>query len=83
MKGQSSRRSFLGNAAVAGGAAITSASKASAQSNERPTTQLKRLGFACVANNSHMGLWGSTINLRDSDDWPGRTTGMIITHCLS
>ncbi len=81
MKGQSSRRSFLGSAAVAGGAAITNASKASAQSNERPTTQLKRLGFACVANNSHMGLWGSTINLRDGDEWPGRTTGMTITHC--
>ncbi len=81
MKKHSTRRRFLGSAAAAGSAALTAAGSASAQTASRPTSELKRLGFCCVANNSHMSLWGSTINLRENDTWPGRTTGMIITHC--
>ncbi|MFC1692776.1 Gfo/Idh/MocA family oxidoreductase [Candidatus Latescibacterota bacterium] len=80
MPQKSSRRSFLGKTAVVGGAALTGARKAGAQAR-RPTTELIRIGFSCVANNSHMGLWGSTINVQDFNNWPGRTTEMIITHC--
>jgi len=81
MEKYSSRRSFFGKAVAAGGAAIAGTGKASAQTRKKPTTELIRLGFACLANNSHMGLWGSTINLQENDAWPGRTTRMLITHC--
>ncbi len=78
-----SRRSFMGVAA-AGAAAFTATGAAAAQQPKNPSTDLIRVGVACLGDNSHMNysIWAPMLNPTEPDRWPvGRTTRMQITHC--
>ena len=75
------RRSFVGQMALAGGAAAAMPDIAKAQGKTKTGADLMTVGFACVGSSSHGGLWAPTINPVPGDRWPGRSTNMLITHC--
>ena len=88
MEKNTSRRSFFGTAALAGGSAIAAAGKLSAQTpavrRHTSPTELLNVGAMCLSDNSHLNydIWSPMINPVVPGVWPvGRTTGMKITHC--
>ncbi len=82
MNNANTRRSFLGRAALAGGAALGTGAVKARPATKRPSTDLLRVGMMCLGPNSHYYIWGPTINPVDRKAWSvGRTTGMQITHC--
>jgi len=80
MEKYSSRRSFLGKAALAGGAAVAVSKKVTAQSRKTPTVELLKVGMACVGSNTHTSHWADQINALGDGHWPYRSTDMIVTH---
>ena len=85
MENNTSRRSFIGKAAAAGGAAVAGAQNAQAQTKPKiPSTDLIRVGAVALGDNSHLNydIWAPMINPEVHKPWPvGRTTRMLITHC--
>jgi len=84
--GRNSRRRFLKNTVLTGGAftagGITS-KKARAARRKTPTVELLKVGVIALGENSHMNysIWAPTINPTEPDVWPVRSTRMLITHC--
>ncbi len=79
-----SRRSFFGQAALAGGAAVTGAQKAGAQVKRKTSSvELLNVGAVAVGAGSHLNysIWAPTINPTEPEMWPIRNTRMRITHC--
>ncbi len=81
MSAKDNRRSFFGKTALAAGATIAGATSASAQTKNRPTIELMKIGYLTCGEASHYRIWPPMINPVDPSRWPGRTSRMIITHC--
>ena len=83
MEKQSSRRNFLGKAAIAGGSVIAGSHSAVAKPKKTtPTVELMSIGVVGLGENSHLNfsIWSPIINTVEPDKWPIRTTRMLITH---
>ena len=79
-----SRRSFFGQTALAGGAAVTGARTAAAQVKRKTSSvELLNVGAVAVGAGSHLNysIWAPTINPTEPEIWPIRNTKMRITHC--
>jgi hypothetical protein len=85
MNNKSSRRNFIGTAALAGSALAAAVPTAHAQNRRtKSSVELIQVGAACLRDYSHLnGIWTPTINQTDDRSvWPmGRTNRMRITHC--
>lgn len=79
------RRRFLRNAALAGGAAAAmehAAPETGAAPRRRSSVELLHVGVVGVGEYSHIPtLWGPSINPNFPEIWPMRSTRMIISHC--
>ena len=80
-----SRRDFIRNGALAGGATIITSKTAPVRAaKQQPVTDLIKVGVVALGDNSHMNysIWAPMINPVEPEKWgPGRTTRMLITHC--
>jgi len=84
VENNSSRRSFLGQATMAGSAFIAGSHNAKAKTKrKKPTVELMSIGTIAVGDASHMNYeaWPPMINGVIPNAWPvGRTSEMLITH---
>ena len=87
MEKSKTRRHFLRDTVLAGGAIAGSAQSVQAKTKQTaPTAELLKIGTIAVGEASHMNydIWPSMFNPNPtiSKNWPiGRTTAMTITHC--
>ncbi|MHB9027584.1 MAG: Gfo/Idh/MocA family oxidoreductase [Candidatus Latescibacterota bacterium] len=86
MDQKKSRRTFLGSATIAAGAAASAAAQNTpmVKPKKRSSVELLNVGIVALGDNSHMNysIWAPTINPVEPDRWPvGRTTRMNISHC--
>ncbi len=84
MDTDTTRRSFFGAAALAGGAALAAGTAHAQTKPKLPETDLIRVGAIALGDNSHLNydIWAPMINPGAPKAWPvGRTTRMLITHC--
>jgi hypothetical protein len=87
MDKKQSRRTFIGGAALAAGAAAAGVNAqkqtSSKPKNKRATVELLNVGVVGVGENSHLNysIYSPTINPVEPDIWPVRSTNMNISHC--
>ncbi|MDP2982949.1 MAG: Gfo/Idh/MocA family oxidoreductase [Candidatus Latescibacter sp.] len=88
MGAKQSRRTFIGSAALAAGAAAGKVEAQKPTSSAKPkktraTVELLNVGVIALGDNSHMNysIWAPTINPVEPNIWPVRSTTMNITHC--
>ncbi|MFA6472421.1 MAG: twin-arginine translocation signal domain-containing protein, partial [Candidatus Latescibacterota bacterium] len=65
MEKETTRRTFIGNAVLAGGAAAAGAQSIKAQTKPKlPATDLLRIGVVALGDNSHLNyeIWAPMIN---------------------